>query len=92
MKKVFILSLILISCAFVLNSQTNNNIYLYPADEMLLRQKVVENPNLIVEYMIYEDNLKALSNKDFTMLKTDTFINGKRVIPVVFHIIHILWS
>jgi len=65
---------------------------LYPADEMLLRQKVVENPNLIVEYMIYEDNLKALYNKDFTMLKTDTLINGKRVIPVVFHIIHILWS
>lgn len=88
MKKVFILSLIVISCVFVLNSQTNKNIYLYPADEMLLRQKVVENPNLMVEYMIYEDNLKALSNKDFTMLKTDTFINGKRVIPVVFHIIH----
>ena len=88
MKKQFILSVILISCVFTLNSQTNINIYLYPADEMLLRQKVVENPNLMVEYMIYEDNLKALSNKDFTMLKTDTFINGKRVIPVVFHIIH----
>ena len=88
MKKGLILSLILILCVFTLNSQTNKNIYLYPADEMLLRQKVVENPNLMVEYMMYEDNFKALFNKDFSTLKTDTLINGKRVIPVVFHIIH----
>lgn len=55
------------------------------ADDIILKQKVAEDPSIIAKYMIYEDNLRMMQDQS----KTDTLINGKRVIPVVFHIIHV---
>lgn len=55
------------------------------ADDIILQQKLAEDPSIIAKYMIYEDNLRILKESN----KTDTLINGKRIIPVVFHIIHV---
>jgi len=55
------------------------------ADDIILQQKVAGDPSIIAKYMIYEDNLRMINDQN----KTDTLINGKRVIPVVFHIIHV---
>ncbi|MBK6934709.1 MAG: T9SS type A sorting domain-containing protein [Bacteroidales bacterium] len=88
MKSTIIFSFFMILACLIAKTQNNQNIYLYPADDVLLKLKVIEDPHLIVDYMIYEDNFKALFNKDFSFEKTDTLIDGKRIIPVVFHIIH----
>lgn len=65
------------------------------ADGIILAKKVLEDPTLLDKYKTYEDQMKQLI-KDIKEnpqsfgygTKTDTLINGKRVIPVVFHIIH----
>jgi PKD repeat protein len=64
--------------------------FLYQADDVILKKKVAENPDLIVQYMMFEENFKQLqkSLKEEGQSKTDTLINGRRVIPVVFHVIH----
>ncbi|OFY09658.1 MAG: hypothetical protein A2W94_15460 [Bacteroidetes bacterium GWE2_42_42] len=80
MKKLLLFSLGVIM-AFAINAQ---NGVLYPADDVLLKKAVTEDPKLIDRYMAYEANFDLLMNNS----KTDTLINGKRVIPVVFHIIH----
>ena len=56
----------MILACLIAKTQNNQNIYLYPADDVLLKLKVIEDPHLIVDYMIYEDNFKALFNKDFS--------------------------
>lgn len=63
------------------------------ADGMLIAKKVLEDPSIAQRYKVYEDNMKQLidqiKNSDVAKgVETDTLINGKKVIPVVFHIIH----
>ena len=64
--------------------------YRIHADDLLLQKKVAENPSLIDEYINYEKGLKLfIENMDhIPSVKTDTLINGRRIIPVVVHIIH----
>lgn len=70
---------------FLLNNATGQEIKMFMADDYLLQKKVVEDQSIIAKYMIYEDDLRLLSESS----KTDTLINGKRIIPIVFHIIHV---
>jgi PKD repeat protein len=65
------------------------------ADGYLLAKKVVEDPSLLQKYKAYEDHMKQLIAhiKENPLVNdkgvaTDTIIDGKRIIPVVFHIIH----
>jgi PKD repeat protein len=62
-------------------------------DHDLLMKKVSENPKIMDKYIVYEENLKQVikemnSGKNPKGVKTDTTINGRRIIPIVFHIIH----
>lgn len=81
MKKLIILSLGLFM-SIGLFAQTG---VLYPADDILLQKATAADPSLINSYISYEANLRMLMEG----AKTDTLINGKRIIPVVFHIIHV---
>ncbi|PKP21958.1 MAG: hypothetical protein CVU05_05770 [Bacteroidetes bacterium HGW-Bacteroidetes-21] len=88
MKNVtFLLAMILMFTSSVVNSQEKRP---FMADEFLLQQKVAENPVLIDQYLYYEKGMQMLINAmDEEMLtKTDTLINGRRIIPVVVHVIH----
>ena len=61
------------------------------ADEILLQRKVAKDPSIIDRYIVYEKQFKLLVDSVSLMNwleKTDTLINGKRVIPVVVHVIH----
>jgi PKD repeat protein len=65
------------------------------ADGILLAKKIIENPSVVQKYKAYEDQMKQIIEqiKNDPLVngkgtKTDTLIDGKRVIPVVFHIIH----
>jgi len=85
-----ILCLALIRSAVAQENKTNF-VNMSAADDHILQQKTAANPTILDQYLIYEKNFKQLVDqvkfeKDNT--KTDTLINGKRIIPVVFHIIH----
>ncbi|GAB4284020.1 MAG: hypothetical protein Kow0068_09000 [Marinilabiliales bacterium] len=59
----------------------------------LVKIHVQKNPDIINEYVTYEENLRMLEKQILSgnypkSDKTDTLINGKRIIPVVFHVIH----
>lgn len=76
-------------------SETENiQFYNYShADHHILMQKVKENPEVIQDYIIYENEMKQIienmkSGNIEKSLTTDTVQNGKKIIPVVFHIIH----
>ncbi len=63
------------------------------ADHYLMTKKIMENPSVFEKYVIYEQEMKQLiqSMKLNQLAKnttTDTTINGKKIIPVVFHVIH----
>ena len=65
------------------------------ADGILLAKKIIEDPSIEQKYKAYEDHMnqiiEQINNNPLINGKgttTDTLINGKRVIPVVFHIIH----
>ncbi len=63
------------------------------ADHYILMQKVSENPNVIDQYVIYEQEMKRLieevkANNLQKSTKTDTLQNGRMIIPIVFHIVH----
>jgi PKD repeat protein len=67
--------------------------YLYPYDDILIKKLSAEDPGLAPKYMFYEENFKSLieamkTNKGHNAAKTDTFIDGKMIVPVVFHIVH----
>ena len=87
-KKIAIAILaLLISCAGFAQTENNTKVVCY--DE-ILRKKVAENPEVIAKLNAYEEQLKheiELMKKN-KGTKTDTLINGKHIIPVVFHIIH----
>lgn len=91
--------LFIIACAVILNSlsiaQTVPEKFTpyKMADHDLLMKKASEDPKVLEKYIIYEENLKQLihqmkSGNNPKSLLTDTTINGRRIIPVVFHIIH----
>lgn len=89
MKKVLLLtfaaSLFLLS-----NSAFSQQVQNYMnADGMVLAKKISENPQLIDKYEAYEATLKQISQQIKSgQLKSDTLINGRKIIPIVFHIIH----
>ncbi len=63
------------------------------ADHFILMQKASENPNVINQYVIYENDLKQFienmkNNNTTKSTKTDTAQNNLKIIPVVFHIVH----
>ena len=61
------------------------------ADHLLLEKKVMENPEVLGKYVMYEENLRNIINDITESPKgtlTDTTQNGRKIIPVVFHIIH----
>lgn len=74
MKKLFLFSLGIIA-AFCMYAQ---NGVLYQADDVMLNNAVAKDKSLIDRYVAYEANFDMLMND----AKTDTLINGKRVIPV----------
>ncbi|HOV10329.1 MAG TPA: T9SS type A sorting domain-containing protein [Bacteroidales bacterium] len=85
--------MLLLVCAGFAQEKNPTSPLLYHADDMLLKKAVTEKPELINQYMIYEENLKNLLNSINSQngkngAKTDTLIDGKRIIPVVFHIVH----
>ncbi|MCX7954576.1 MAG: M43 family zinc metalloprotease [Bacteroidales bacterium] len=88
MIKNYILVLIIISNCFLIKAQNFKPII---ADELILQKKVAENPDIINKYIEYENRFKLLIEKrqfDEIINKTDTLINGKRIIPTVVHVIH----
>lgn len=86
-KGVLLLGVFFVSC--LLQAQnTGQQPYMIPADEIILQQAIAKDPGIIANYMIYEDNFQRLINAQ----KTDTLIGGKRIIPIVFHIIHVYGS
>lgn len=63
------------------------------ADHVLLSKKILENPKVFEKYVIYEKEMAALidkmkHNQISKGVNTDTTQNGKKIIPVVFHVIH----
>ncbi len=63
------------------------------ADHVLLSKKILENPKVFDRYVIYEKEMVNLieamkSHQISKGINTDTTQNGKKIIPVVFHIIH----
>ena len=61
----------------------------------IIKKNLKQNPELGDKYFAYEENLKAIQKElelnpnSFKNIQTDTLVNGKRIIPVVFHVIHI---
>lgn len=87
MKKFFVLLVVSVFISNVYSQQLINIL----ADDILLHEKVKADPSLIDRYMQYEKEFKILVDKAMLnewIEKTDTLINGKRVIPVVVHVIH----
>jgi PKD repeat protein len=91
MFKKFLPALLFLVLPFAMFAQGQLQPFNYSnADDILLHKKIAEDPTLYSRYLIYENNLKQIieSGKTQKDQKTDTLINGKRIIPVVFHIIH----
>ena len=89
MKSTKTLVLLAILCLFyskITYSQAKLNPIIY--DDLLIKKLAADNPNLIDNYLIYEKSFSKLIVQNVINIKTDTLINGKRIIPVVFHIIH----
>ncbi|MCX7862952.1 MAG: M43 family zinc metalloprotease [Bacteroidales bacterium] len=87
MKKVILFCLLVISFLGIYAQGLVNIL----ADDVLIREKIKADPTIIDRYVQYEKNFKLLverSQLNLWLEKTDTLINGKRVIPVVVHIIH----
>lgn len=63
------------------------------ADHYILMSKSAENPNVVNQYIIYEQDLQQFiqnmeQNNVTKNTKTDTNQNGLKIIPIVFHIVH----
>ena len=89
MKKVLLLTFVA-SLFLLSNPASSQQLKNYlNADGMVLAKKISENPQIIEKYRAYEATLKQISQQlKSGQFKTDTLINGKKIIPVVFHIIH----
>lgn len=69
----------------------------YCVIDELVAKHVKQNPKVLDQYLVYEENMRQLisamkANENYLKNnpydKTDTLLNGKRIVPVVFHIIH----
>lgn len=69
-------------------AQPKSNDINFLADHQLLVQKWVENPAVMAHFQTYERQLWQQIEHRRKAPMTDTLINGKRIIPVVFHIFH----
>lgn len=81
-------------CLLAGNVKAQSDYHNCVLDEIILRH-AKQTPGIVEKYIAYEKNQKQLLmllSENPTLLKntkaTDTLINGKRVIPVVFHVIH----
>ncbi len=81
---LLIIIILSLSASNLSYSQTFKSIM---ADDIIIRQKVKENPQIIEDYKLYEKNFKQII-ENLNSFKTDTLLNGKRIIPVVVHVIH----
>lgn len=95
MRKVTLLFAMMGFCIGSIFAQQNKAVYYnYSiADHLLLTQKILENPSVFEKYVIYEKEMATLieqmkNHQMMKVLSTDTTQNGKKIIPVVFHIIH----
>ena len=94
MKKLFTLSLLLICLVMTSIAQNsgrgNVQPFQYIYDDVLLKQKIQADPTIADRYLIYEQNMREIiaAQKASMANKTDTLVGGKRIIPVVFHIVH----
>jgi PKD repeat protein len=94
MKKFILVCIFLISVVTTFSQQKDPvKPFPYLYDDILIRQKILEDPGLAAKYVVYEENMKQIiasmkANENKSGLKTDTLINGRRIIPVVFHVIH----
>ena len=87
MKKFLIISVI----SFLYSLIYSQSLTKILADDILLKQKINEDPSILDRYIQYEKDFKILVDKSVLnnwLEKTDTLINGKRIIPVVVHVIH----
>ena len=84
MKKFYFLCLFIVS---VLTSfaQQNSQVkpYRYFYDDVLIRQKSMEDPTLASKYVVYEENMKQLiaslkANQNKSGYKTDTLILNQK--------------
>jgi len=89
MKKfiIFILIFLPFSRFSAIFAQENKFLNYSIADELILRKKVLENPNLKQLYIDFEKQFRTRISR-IKQQKTDTLIDSMRIIPVVFHIIH----
>ncbi|MCK9613686.1 MAG: PKD domain-containing protein [Bacteroidales bacterium] len=92
MKNLFLLLFVIFSFQLFSQEKQQSFKYLYPYDDVLIKQKCLENPDIATKYIIYEENLRNIINASksgvLTGEKADTLINGRRIIPVVFHVVH----
>lgn len=94
-KTCFLLLFGVIWGIYPLFSQENKPVYYNYniADHQLLSKKILENPKVIDKYLIYEKEMAQMisnmkSDNVSKVLTTDTTQNGRKIIPVVFHIVH----
>ena len=68
-----------------LDSKNHKSCYI---DEVISKG-LKKNPEVLKQYVIYEENLKqVIENALMSNNRTDTTIDGRKIIPVVFHIVH----
>lgn len=95
MKKITIIALALIWGLNAAIAQQDKQVYYNynMADHLLLSKKILENPTVFDKYVIYEKQMATLiqsmkAGQNPKAPTTDTTQNGRKIIPVVFHIIH----
>jgi hypothetical protein len=71
----------------------DNKFFYKCAMDDMVQINLKNNPEVFHKYLIYEKNLKELqenilAGQSLRSDKTDTLINGRRIIPIVFHVIH----
>jgi len=91
------LTLLVVMCCGIMSiyAQQANQVYtnFNMADHLLLSKKILENPKVFERYVIYEKEMATIiermkSHQISKDVNTDTTQNGKKIIPVVFHVIH----
>jgi len=87
MKRLIFLSLFGMAFICAQAQESTTPVPFQNADGVILQNKVTANPDLYNKYVLYEQNFQEMINAANSS-KTDTLIEGKRIIPVVFHIIH----
>ena len=77
------------------NSNRSENFYHNCILDELILKRAKQIPDIVDKYVAYENNQKQMlillsQNKKLpgNTKSTDTLIDGKRIIPVIFHIIH----